>query len=69
MENKKIIGINYKHQIEQVNEITNKELKKIELNKEEGIYPFNNFDDEKILTYCYEETEYGIKIYPYKKRN
>lgn len=67
MENIMVIGINKKNEIKQIYEITDKDLKKIELNKFSVFFPFEKFSDKKILSYCYEQTEFGVKTYPYKK--
>jgi hypothetical protein len=65
------IGINDKHFIKQVDNITDTSLKVIDLNEEE--FADKDFwTNELLLTYCYEEiikdgVVIGTKIYPQPK--
>lgn len=71
------IGINEKHQIKQVNNITDINLTIIDLPEtltledgqiiENPDFPFKDWDEETILKYCYEISGNAIKIYPYIK--
>lgn len=73
------LGLNEKHYIKQINNITDTSLKVIELKEnpteEELEFPFadrNHWTDELLLTYCYEEllkdgVVVGTKIYPQPK--
>lgn len=64
-----IIGINDRYQIKQVREITDNNLIIIELDETSEFYPFINWNDTKILCYCYKQTEQGLSIYPYIPTN
>jgi hypothetical protein len=67
------LGLDENNRIVEVNEITNKSLKTIDIEENED-FPFYNEDGsiwskEKLLKYCYEQSEYIIKIYPLKENN
>lgn len=62
------LGINEKYQIKQIGTITDNNLIQIELDETSGNYPFKNWSNERILCYCYDDTN-GVSIYPYVDTN
>jgi hypothetical protein len=64
------LGLDENNRIIEVNEITEKSVKVIDIEENED-FPFYNEDEsiwsnEKLLTYCYEVKEGSIQIYPFK---
>ncbi len=62
-----IIGINEKHQIKQLHNITDPLLTAIEIDEETN--PFKGWTDIKIMCYCYEKNDNSTAIYPYVDYN
>lgn len=60
-----LIGINRLYQIKQIRKITDTSLTVIELDENDEFYPFKNWSDNRILSYCYKQTENSLSIYPY----
>jgi hypothetical protein len=62
-----LIGVNEKHEIKQINTITDESLKVIEVDENEEEFVFEGYSEEKILCYCYKVEGNNIYTYPYKK--
>lgn len=60
-----LIGVSEKYQIKQIREITDNTLTIIELDETSEFYPFKNWTDTRILSYCYKDDGNSISIYPW----
>ena len=60
-----LIGINEKYQIKQIREITDGTLTVIELDETAEFYPFKDWSDPRILSYCYKDDVNSVSIYPW----
>lgn len=60
-----LIGINEKHQIKQIRNITDNSLTVIELDETSENYPFKGWTDTRILSYCYKNDGNSTSIFPW----
>lgn len=60
-----LIGINERYQIKQVRTITDESLTVIDLDENNELYPFKDWLDVRILSYCYKMEGNSVAIYPY----
>ena len=59
------IGINSLFQIKQIRDITDESLTVIELDETSERYPFKNWTDTRMLSYCYKDDGNSTSIYPW----